>query len=191
MNGIEVVVAWIRSRPRERLIIGVDGFGGGGKSTFADRIGDHVLLTEVVTYDDLYLPEEIRPEFLASPCGIADAYDWKALLTGVLEPFRRGGPCEYPVLDWETQERSSITVSPHTRILIVEGVSCLRPELRDHYDYRVWVHAPYEVRLARGIKRDGEEMRSDWVDSWMPAEEIYRNACRPDIGVDLTVDGTA
>lgn len=148
------------------------------------------MLTEVVTYDDLYLPESIRPNFLASPVGIADAYDWEALRGGVLEPFRQGEPCEYPVLDWETQDRKVMVVSPHSRILIVEGVSCTRPELRNLYDFRVWVTAPYEVRIARGVARDGEGMRSYWTDVWMPAEEIYLRSCHPDQSVDLIMDGT-
>lgn len=69
------IVAFIRSNPDQRLILGIDGLGGGGKSTLADRIGDVFLPTEVVTYDDLYLPEKLRPEFLISRLGVADAYD--------------------------------------------------------------------------------------------------------------------
>lgn len=190
MGSLSEIVGWIRTQPKKRLIIGIDGFGGSGKSTLADRIGDEVLLAEVATYDDLYLPESIRPNFLASSVGIADAYDWEALRDGVLEPFRKGDPCRYPVLDWETQEREMMGVSPHTRILIVEGVSCTRPELRDFYDFRVWVTAPNEVRLARGIARDGEDMRGYWRDVWMPAEQIYFRSCHPDQKVDLIVDGT-
>ena len=189
-GGVLEIVDWIQSRTRENLIIGIDGYGGSGKSTLAARIGDHISLTEVVSYDDLYLPENLRPDFLASPLGIADAYDWQALQNGVLGPFRHGVTCEYPVLDWDTQERSTATVSANTRILIVEGVSCMRPELRELYDFRVWVHAPYEVRLARGITRDGEEMRGEWVERWMPAEEIYLNACNPESQVHLSVEGT-
>lgn len=183
------IVDFIRSKPDQRLILGIDGFGGSGKSTFADRIGDEVLLTEIVSYDDLYLPEPMRPDFLASRLGIADAYDWLALLNGVLIPFRQRMPCEYPTLDWETQEREPTQISPHTRVLIVEGVSCLRPELRESYDYKIWVEAPRDVRLDRGIARDGEQMRSEWVDRWMPAEQIYFESSRPDLAVDLVACG--
>lgn len=185
------IVDFIRSKPAQRLILGIDGFGGSGKSTLADRIGDEVLLTEVVNYDDLFLPEPMRPDFLASRLGIADAYDWSALLNCVLVPFQQRTPCEYPTLDWETQERESTRISPHTRILIVEGVSCLRPELRGFFDYKVWVEAPHNIRLDRGIARDGEQMRSEWVDHWMPAELVYYEACRPDLVVDLVANGTS
>ena len=32
-------------------------------------------------------------------------------------------------------------------------------ELAGFYDYKIWVETPREIRLQRGIERDGEEMR--------------------------------
>ncbi len=188
--ALEWVVNWIKSHPNRYLIIGIDGFGGSGKSSFARQIAEAVNQSEVIAYDDLYLPADRIPDVMNSPVGIADAYDWQALENGVLKPFRHSKPCEYPVLDWITQGRSTRFVSSKTRVLIVEGVSCTRPELRDSYDIRIWVTAPYEVRLQRGIERDGEAMRSQWVDFWMPAEEIYFAACQADIFTEFHVDGT-
>lgn len=62
--------------------------------------------------------------------------------------------------------------------------------LRDAYAVRVWVEAPYEVRLERGIARDGEAARATWVDVWMPAEDRYVATDDPVPSAHIIVDGT-
>ena len=64
-------------------------------------------------------------------------------------------------------------------IVVVEGVCALHRMLRDAYAVRVWVEAPYELRLARGVARDGEEARH--LDRGMDAVRgALRRARRPD-----------
>jgi uridine kinase len=55
---------------------------------------------------------------------------------------------------------------------------------------RVWVDAPRDVRLARGIARDGEEARSRWEDVWMPQEDRYVAQDDPIPSAHLVVDGS-
>ena len=74
--------------------------------------------------------------------------------------------------------------------VIIEGVSSMRKELGQYWDFGVWVEAPYELRLARGVTRDGERMDTQWRDVWMPEEQEYFDAQRPDKKADLIVDGT-
>ena len=73
--------------------------------------------------------------------------------------------------------------------MIVEGVCALHRMFRDAYDVRVWVDAPYETRLARGVARDGEAARSTWVERWMPMEDRYVERDDPVACADLVVDG--
>jgi uridine kinase len=47
---------------------------------------------------------------------------------------------------------------------------------------------PYEERLRRGIERDGEAIGAMWVEHWMPVEDRYVEAERPDTRVDLALD---
>jgi uridine kinase len=74
--------------------------------------------------------------------------------------------------------------------VVVEGVCALHRSLRDAYAVRVWVEAPYDVRLARGIARDGEQARSTWVDVWMPSEDRYVAADDPIPSAHVVVDGS-
>jgi cytidylate kinase len=60
---------------------------------------------------------------------------------------------------------------------------------RDAYDLRVWIEAPYEIRLARGVARDGKEARRTWTDVWMPSEDAYVERDDPVSAADVVLDG--
>jgi uridine kinase len=74
--------------------------------------------------------------------------------------------------------------------LVVEGVCALHRRFRDAYDLRVWVDAPRDLRLARGVARDGEEARGRWLEVWMPMEDRYVDRDDPVSAADLVVDGS-
>ena len=76
-------------------------------------------------------------------------------------------------------------------MLVVEGVSSTDVRLGVPWDVTLWVDVPAEVRLARALARDGEAMREQWVDRWMPAEDAYEAAQRPQDRVDAVVVGSA
>ncbi|WP_370541796.1 hypothetical protein [Alicyclobacillus sp. SO9] len=73
--------------------------------------------------------------------------------------------------DWHTV--------PLGGIVIVEGVYSLRKELFDQYDLSIWIDCPRDVRLSRGLERDGEEARDLWENQWMIAEDMYVQEHRP------------
>ena len=65
-------------------------------------------------------------------------------------------------------------------LVVVEGVCALHRMFRDAYDVRVWVEAPYDVRLARGVERDGEAARDDLGRALDAERGPLRRARRPD-----------
>jgi hypothetical protein len=50
---------------------------------------------------------------------------------------------------------------------------------------------PREVRLRRGIERDGEHLRGMWTHTWMPEEDAYVREQQPHLRADLVVAGWA
>ena len=92
--------------------------------------------------------------------------------------------------DWETDAPAEWHDVPVGGTLIVEGVSSMRRELGTYWDVAIWVEAPYDVRLRRGVARDGEALRARWTDVWMPEEAEYVAAERPDLRADVVADGT-
>ncbi len=138
--------------------------------------------------DDFYLPSAKRPSAIRT---IADAYDLERLSAEILTPLIHNQPARYQRYDWVEDQLAEWHTIPAGSIVIVEGVAALLPQLTDAYDYKVWVECPYDLRLARGLARDGEAARRWWVDYWMPAEQRYIEAYAPVERANLVVDGSA
>ena len=148
-----------------RLVV-VDGPAGSGKSTLAGQLGA-VLPAQVLHMDDLY----------EGWGGLEPA--WDRLDAWVLAPLGAGRPGRYRRFDWGLDrfaEWHDVPVAPY---LIVEGCGAARREADAVAALRVWVEAPDDVRLRRGLDRDGEQMRDHWL-TWMVAEREHyrRNATR-------------
>jgi hypothetical protein len=52
------------------------------------------------------------------------------------------------------------------------------------------VETPAELRLHRGVERDGEAALQRWTDFWMAEEARYFEAHRPGAFADITVAGS-
>ena len=112
----------------------------------------------------------------------------------MLTPLLAGRDARYEVRDWRNDEFGDAlagwkTVAPHP-FVVLEGVTCTRREIADRLAVRVWVDAPADVRLRRGIERDGESHRALW-ERWMPEEAAFFDADGTRGRADFVVQGTA
>ncbi len=159
-----------RRQGAEPLLVGIGGHGGAGKTTLARMIPAAVVVSTDEFWD-------------------GEAFDIERLRREVVEPLSSGRQASFSSFDWAAGEpRGSRTVVP-TGVVVIEGVCALHRLLRDAYAVRVWVEAPYELRLARGVARDGEAARSTWVDVWMPSEDRYVADDDPIPSAHVVVDG--
>ena len=80
-----------------RVVVGVSGFGGAGKSTLARRLVEEVPGSVRIRGDDFLVPALTRERS-------ADwaAFDRGRLRAEVLEPIRAGRPTTFRRLDWAT-----------------------------------------------------------------------------------------
>ena len=150
--------------------LGIGGRGGAGKSTLAAAIEG----AQVVSTDEFWDGE---------------GFELSRLRAEVFEPLLDGRDARYTAWDWTARRSGGTRVAEPRGIVVVEGVCALHRMFRDDYDVRVWVEAPYETRLARGVARDGEEARATWVETWMPSEDRYVESDDPIACADLVVDG--
>ena len=136
------------------VLVGIGGHGAAGKTTLARMVPG----AQIVSTDEFWNGE---------------GFDIARLSREVVAPLSRGTAAHFASYDWSAHRpRGSRTVEP-TGVVIVEGVCALHRSLRQAYAVRVWVEAPSDVRLSRGVARDGEAARATWVDVWMPAEDRY------------------
>ena len=167
---IELIDAAVERNGRELVLVGIGGRGGAGKTTLARAVPG----AQVVSTDEFWNGAD---------------FDIPRLEREVVTPLSEGRAARFSSYDWAAKRlRGSRTVEPEG-IVVVEGVCALHRLLRDAYAVRVWVEAPADVRLARGIERDGEDARSTWVDVWMPSEDRYVERDDPISCAHLVIDG--
>jgi uridine kinase len=175
---VQAVSKAVSARGESAVLVGIDGAGGSGKSTLAARLAAMFDDATVVHVDDF--------------ADWNDDSNWELsnFSERVLEPLLAGVVSKHQRYDWSTNSHGDWFEVLPSKIAIVEGVTALRPNLRKYWQVSVWVDCPREVRLARGIERDGEEMRSKWVDRWMPGEDRYFAHDRPREAAQLVFDGS-
>jgi uridine kinase len=176
-------------------LVGIDGLGGAGKSILADTIRQQLekdrFRVATVHTDDFYLPSASRSQLPANLKPIGGDFDWMRLRDQVLAPLRSGQIARYVRYDWPSDRLAEQHEIQPRGIILIEGVYCTRAELRDLYDFRIWVDCPPEVRLSRGLARNGESVRSIWLNNWKPAEDRYYDEHRPHTFAHVVVSGAA
>jgi uridine kinase len=159
-------------------IVGIDGPSGSGKSTLARAVAAQ-LDCPVIELDDFV------------SWGDVDGW-WPRFEHQVLSPLLEGRDAHYQRRDWAGDEFGDAlgewrTVPWHP-FVVVEGVTATRRESVGRLSLAVWVEAPEDLRLARGIARDGEDHHALW-ESWIPRETAFFAADRTRARADLVVPG--
>jgi uridine kinase len=176
-------------------LVGLDGLGGAGKTVLAENIRQQLETDRfpVVTVhnDDFYLPSVNRNRLPADVKPIGGDFDWMRLRDQVLMPLRSGQIAKYARYDWPSDRLAEQHEIQPCGIVLIEGVYCTRAELRELYDFRIWLDCPPDLRLSRGLARDGDSVRSLWVDEWIPAEDRYYKNHRPQLFAHIVVNGAA
>jgi hypothetical protein len=171
------LAAAVRARPPRlgatRLVC-VDGPAGSGRTTFAGQLAAG-LGAQVLHMDDVY-----------AGWTLAGAFDRVA--AGVLEPLRAGRAGAVRRWDWPTGRFAEPIVVPVAPALVLEGCGSAPRAADAHAVLRVWVEAPRDLRLRRGVERDGEAMRADWV-RWLDQEAVEFATEDTRARADLAVDG--
>ncbi|HDR4898434.1 AAA family ATPase [Bacillus cereus] len=187
-----LILKWTEEKWKEQslLIIGIDGCGGAGKSTLANKIKSNFSTVTIVHMDDFYLPSAKIVNEHPTNKSIGADFDWKRLLQEVLDPISNGIEGCYKRYDWETDSLAESHTISANGIVIIEGVYATRQELAGIYDLKIWVNCPRETRIKRGIARDGEAARDMWENNWMIAEDMYVESHKPHEFADVIIDGT-
>jgi uridine kinase len=161
--------------PGRRLVIGVAGGSGSGKTTVVRRIVETLGPNRVsVLEQDRYYrahPALSFAERAALNFDHPDALE-TSLLVDHVAALRTGLPVDAPVYDFAAHERLGRTdvVAPRSAI-IVEGILILADAaLRALMDVKVFVDTDDDIRFIRRMRRDLEERgrtAPSVVDQWL------------------------
>jgi len=158
-------------------LVCVDGPAGSGKTTLAAAIAAELGPGAVVLHlDDLY-------EGWSGLGGV-----WARLEEQVLRPLEQGQAGRWQRYDWVAERFAEWIDLPVPDCLIIEGCGSAPRAVDGRAALIAWVQVPTDVRLARGLARDGEQMRDHW-ERWMAEEaaEFAREQTRE--RADVVVDG--
>ncbi|HEY4963902.1 MAG TPA: hypothetical protein VIH90_04365 [Candidatus Saccharimonadales bacterium] len=167
------------------VLIGVEGFGGSGKTTFAERLSTALASSYVVNIDDFIVKEK-----LIESSWDKGGFDRERLEQQVLIPASAQQPVSYQELIWETNSLSKPKIVPSVDYLIVEGISSYHPDIAHYYDYKIWINTPIEVAKQRGQVRDkGNENEDKW-DMWAENDLRYQRKYHPELMADFIVENS-
>jgi uridine kinase len=164
------------------ILIGVEGFGGSGKTTFANQLKEALGSAYIVNIDDFIVKEKIT-----EPSWDKGGFDRGRLEQQVLIPAAKQEPISYQELVWATNTLSEPRVVPPVDYLIVEGISSYHPDIAHYYDYKIWIDTPIEVAKERGHARDGSNENAEHWDLWAANDLRYQERYHPEQIADFVI----
>lgn len=187
-----------------RVVIAVDGLDGAGKTVFADGLaevfaesGDAVFRAGI---DGFHRPRAERyARGRRSPEGFyLDSYDYATFRRVLVDPFRDGaqtaGTTGFQLSAFDvmrdTPVESQWVTAPRDAVLVVDGIFLNRPELRDLWDWSVWLDVPFTTTYARMALRDGCDPDPDAPSNarYRQGQQLYLDEARPREAASVVVD---
>lgn len=168
-------------------VIAVSGFGGSGKTTLADLIGESIN-APVVGVDSFQ-----KDGVFDTAYKLWEIMDFVRLEKEVFIPFFDN----QEVISYGNFDPVSKSITKrqieNTGKLVVEGVGLFRPELEKYLMFKIWIDCPIQVALERGKKRDreiGSPVDSLWEGLWKENDLQYLEKFDPKSNADFVVNNS-
>lgn len=184
--------------------VGIDGPGASGKTTLADELveplqqrGRPVIRASI---DGFHHPPAVR--YQRGKDDVAgyyhDSFDHTGMRRVLLEPLGPGGDRNYRVAQYDFRTESPVDapmqIAKTNAVLIFEGVFVLRPELREHFDYRVYVDVDFDETTRRAMRRDADHFGSPnavqdrYVTRYVPGQRMHLDHAQPHRHAHAVID---
>ena len=112
-----------------------------------------------------------------------------AQLGDLLLPLAAGRAGSYRRYDWVAGQFAEEVVVEPVPLLVLEGVGSGAARFAPLVTVLVWVEAPYDLRMERGLARDGDTFAPYW-EQWAQDEATLFAKERTRQRADVLIDGT-
>lgn len=165
------------------VLIAIEGFGGSGKTTIANKLKDALLDAYIINIDDFIIKSKLTE--LSWDKG---AFDRERLERQVLIPATTGKEIAYQKLIWAKDTLNEPITVPKVAYIIVEGISSYHPNIAKYYDYKIWVDTPIELAKERGHVRDSSNENAQHWDLWAENDLKYQQKYHPEKVADFVIE---
>ena len=148
---------------RGRLVC-IDGPAGSGKTTLAAAL--EAAATDLAEGAYVVHCDELLAGWRGLP-GLA------ATIDDFLAPLAAGRTSHWTRWDWAANGWAESHPVEPGGLLVLEGVGSWSPRIADLVGTLVWVEADLDLRLSRGMARDGEGMRDRWLQWQLDEERLH------------------
>jgi len=189
-----------------RVVIAVDGVDGAGKTVFADGLAAVFAEIDVDAYrasiDGFHRPRTERyARGRASAEGFyRDSYDYATFRRVLLDPFREGGQTAgttgFQLAAFDVARDAAVesawVAAPIDAVLLVDGIFLHRPELRELWDWSLWLDVAFETSFARMALRDGSDPDPDAPSNarYRLGQQLYLDEVDPRAAASVVIENS-
>ena len=166
------------------VTVALEGGSASGKTTIS-KLFEEIYDCTVFHMDDFFLqPHQRTPERIAKTGG---NIDWERFLSEILLPLSNGEVIKYKRFDCSTFSLSKeIQIFPK-KLVVVEGVYSMHPELEKFYDFSVFLDISHEHQRERILHRNSPELAERFFNEWIPLENRYFEKTQIKQRCDMTI----
>lgn len=188
-----------RSNKNRPLLIGIDGLGGAGKTSFIKELSRELknFNCEIGMF---HLDDHIVEKNKRYRTGYEEWYEYyylqwdiEGLITNLLEPLHKQNHVILPFYNKSADLISTRQVDVlKDSIVLIEGIFLQRKEWRYYFDYVVFLNCPFEVRRDRVLHRDSylgdyQARLKKYTERYWLGEQHYMETVQPLTATDLII----
>jgi uridine kinase len=198
LSEVAAIVAALH--PNSVVRVGVDGVDGAGKTVFADELAEAIVLLKRPTIrasvDGFHHPRSVRHRRGrgSSEGFFYDSYNYALLSEALLDPLSPRGDRRYRTAAFDYQTNRAVDAAwehaPDDAVLIVDGIFLHRLELRQYWDFSVFLQVGFDVSIPRGAQRGyGDPDPSAQSNRrYVEGQLLYFEQCRPTDHASVLID---
>lgn len=182
---VEQIEKLIQAKKNTPIIVAIDGRCGSGKTSLANEISK-LFDCNIFHLDDYFLPLEMKTkERLAEPGGNVH---YERFYDEIMTPLINNKDITYIPFQCSTMSMGEPIHVKSKKLNIVEGSYSLHPFMQNVYNYKIFLTHDVDTQKQRILKRNGEAKLKQFINLWIPLEELYFSELQITSSSDIVIN---